>query len=159
MEVFRILKERNIGDPCIIKPLNKRNKQMNTIKLKDMSIAEQKALVWASHIGTPMEYWNNTSEEWRESIFRNLSANVPYRITPEKPSINWEHVGDRWNFIARDLCGRLYLYTKRPFMIDGPFGYWEEEDTTAENYQSITEDTYASYESGDVDWKDSLIQR
>ena len=133
---------------------------MNPIKLKDLPIDEQKSLLWSHHKKIPMEYWNTGRETWVPPMLHSLSPNVAYRLSPKKPSINWSHVGDKWNYMARDSFGGVYLYINRPVFKTGTAGYWYNSDDDDDgNCLFVSPVTYASYESGVVDWKDSLIQR
>ena len=68
-----------------------------------------------------------------------------------KPSINWEHVRDDYKFLAQDANGNAWLYWEKPMLGDGCWITTRGECSEA--------DSYASYTSGAVDWKDSLIAR
>ena len=70
-----------------------------------------------------------------------------------KPSINWDHVHGKYNYLAADDMGNAWLYGKEP-TIDDDGGYWDVElDELA------LADTHASYIPGTCDWKDSLVER
>ena len=68
-----------------------------------------------------------------------------------KPSINWEHVQDKYKFLAQDANGNAWLYWEKPLMGDGRW--------LASRGDCSEADSYASYTPGIVDWKDSLIVR
>ena len=124
---------------------------MKPMKLKDMSIDEQKALVWSHHKGVSMEYWNSFRDAWLPSDCKRLYSSTPYRLSPSKPSINWDHVGGKWNYLAVD-DGYTFLYSNKP---EAGRESWCSEG----NCYSISTGIYASYNSGDCSWEDSLIQR
>ena len=68
-----------------------------------------------------------------------------------KPSINWEHVRDKYKFLAQDANGNAWLYWEKPLMGDGRW--------LASRGDCSEADSYASYTPGIVDWKHSLIVR
>jgi hypothetical protein len=69
----------------------------------------------------------------------------------EKPSINWEHVSNEFNYLAEDSEGGVFLFEKEPFVAGNMWGAYEGEVAEAS--------MFASYVKGTCDWKDSLIQR
>ena len=68
-----------------------------------------------------------------------------------KPSINWEHVRDKYKFLAQDANGNAWLYWEKPLMGDGRW--------LASRGDCSEADSYASYTPGSIDWKHSLIVR
>ena len=68
-----------------------------------------------------------------------------------KPSINWEHVRDKYKFLAQDANGNAWLYWEKPLMGDGRW--------LASRGDCSEADSYASYTPGIVDWKHSLVVR
>jgi hypothetical protein len=68
-----------------------------------------------------------------------------------KPSINWEHVGSKFNYLAEDANGDAFLYEKEPFITMTAFGSRGGE--IAEVHM------FASYVKGICDWKESLVKR
>ena len=70
-----------------------------------------------------------------------------------KPSINWDHVHGKYNYLAADDMGNAWLYGKEP-TIDDDGGYWD-----VELGELALADTHASYIPGTCDWKDSLVER
>ena len=67
-----------------------------------------------------------------------------------KPSINWEHVGEYFRYLAMDSGGNGYLCGKKPhydntiWLMEAPY---------------ITATAFTSYVPGTCDWKDSLVER
>jgi hypothetical protein len=68
-----------------------------------------------------------------------------------KPSINWEHVDSKFNYLAEDANGDAFLYEKEPFITMTAFGSRGGE--IAEVHM------FASYVKGTCDWKESLVKR
>ena len=74
-------------------------------------------------------------------------------IIPEpkaKPSIDWSHVAPQFRYLARDNGGAVYVYVNRP---EQKCDYWAAQADMADAYG------FASYQPGDCDWDDSLIDR
>ena len=78
-----------------------------------------------------------------------------YRVKPEKPSINWEHVHDKYNYLSVDKTGDTYLYEKCPVLEDSNSGEWlatSGEVSTAMAHKSLV------LPEG-LDWESSLVER
>lgn len=71
-----------------------------------------------------------------------------------KPSINWEHVSSKFNYLSEDDGGAAFLYEEKPFTAD---------ETWVASSRSIGEiveaHMFSSYTPGTCDWKDSLVTR
>ena len=70
-----------------------------------------------------------------------------------KPSINWDHVHGKYNYLATDDMGNAWLYGKEP-TIDDDNGCWD-----VELGEFALADTHVSYATGTCDWKESLVKR
>ena len=70
-----------------------------------------------------------------------------------KPSINWDHVHGKYNYLAADDMGNAWLYGKEP-TIDDDNGCWD-----VELGEFALADTHVSYAPGTCDWKESLVKR
>ena len=70
-----------------------------------------------------------------------------------KPSINWDHVHGKYNYLAADDMGNAWLYGKEP-TIDDDNGCWD-----VELGEFALADTHVSYAPGTCDWTDSLVKR
>lgn len=82
-------------------------------------------------------------------------GSMDYRISSKqstKPYINWEHVSDEYNWLARDLNGNAYLYSTKPQQRHNK-GWYPDDGYTA------NADFFSSYVAGDCDWKYSLVER
>ena len=69
-----------------------------------------------------------------------------------KPSINWEHVDSKFEYLAEDSNGGAFLYGKEPFAT-------ADYDWCAKSDETVEAIVFASYTPGTCDWKDSLIKR
>lgn len=94
--------------------------------------------------------------DWRKCISPNFNWEVfNYRVKPEvieKPSINWDHVSDKFNYLALDKKGDVesaWFYVHKPFWEYG----WNSTpgDTVAEAT------FFKSLNPGNCEPQDSLI--
>ncbi len=76
-----------------------------------------------------------------------------YRVKPRKPSINWDHVGPKFNWLAINDEGDGVLFDKEPCRTH--IGWGLDEGF----YHSVIGCTFASFDPGNCDWKDSLVER
>ena len=67
-----------------------------------------------------------------------------------KPSIDWSHVSENFQYLAMDECGIHHLFVEKPERISA-------EWITHSLY--IYADHFASFTPGTCDWKDSLVKR
>ena len=88
-----------------------------------------------------------------KSLEKPSLYSYPVQVYKEatKPSINWEHVRDKYKFLAQDANGNAWLYGEKPLMGDGRW--------LASRGDCSEADSYASYTPGIVDWKHSLVVR
>lgn len=68
-----------------------------------------------------------------------------------KPTINWEHVHNKFKWVAQDNGGGCWLYEERPDKIDGEWNCSSGDCAPAEGFVSLVH--------GTCDWKDSLVER
>ena len=68
-----------------------------------------------------------------------------------KPFINWEHVHNKFKWLAQDSEGGYWLYEEEPIEIDGEWICSSGDCTSAEGFISLI--------PGTCDWKDSLVAR
>ena len=72
------------------------------------------------------------------------------KATSVKPSIDWGHVGEYFQYLAMDSGGNGYLCGKKPhydntiWLMEAPY---------------IPATAFTSYVPGTCDWKDSLVER
>ena len=76
----------------------------------------------------------------------------PIEITKAtvKPSIDWNHVSEGFQYLAMDADGESYLYTDKPQQ--GERQWMSSLRLAAANH-------FASFTSGTCDWRDSLVER
>lgn len=115
--------------------------------------------------GQEIEYqeFNNKEPIWKKAdtpVWDWFTKN--YRIKPKtKPSINWDHINEKWKYLARDENGLTYIFTDEPVQTKSRgVGIWTvnqdlNPNTTYANICNI----FASYSPGDCNWKESLIIR
>jgi hypothetical protein len=80
-----------------------------------------------------------------------------YRVKPrKKPSINWDHVNDKLNWLVIQKNGDARIYETRPQLDTDGFGNfmgWHSDNG------SFSANSHASFDPGNCDWKDSLVER
>ena len=76
----------------------------------------------------------------------------PIEITKAitKPSIDWDHVSEEFQYLAMDENGRHHLFAEKPTLSSA---WW----TTYALY--IYAEHFASFTPGTCDWRDSLVKR
>ena len=75
-----------------------------------------------------------------------------HRIKPTKPSIDWSHVSDEFNYLARDKEGLVYLYGNKPKITE--YDWWFVDDV-----EFVSASAFKSVEIGNCDWTESLVER
>ena len=75
-------------------------------------------------------------------------VNITKAIT--KPSIDWSHVSENFQYLAMDECGLHHLFAEKPELT-------MSEWATSTIY--IYAGHFASFIPGTCDWKDSLVKR
>ncbi len=79
-----------------------------------------------------------------------------YRVKPRKPSIDWDHVTPVFKWIAVDRIGAALIFISKPELTTDGFGNYM--DWFSEN-GSFSAKAFASFDPGNCDWKDSLVER
>ena len=67
-----------------------------------------------------------------------------------KPSIDWSHVSENFQYLAMDADGEFYLYPDKPQQ--GELQWLSRQRLAAATH-------FASFVPGTCDWKDSLVKR
>lgn len=119
-----------------------------------MTTTEEKITIMQAFVdGKQIEIFSLSLKIWVASSNPAWDwLNTQYRIKVTKPSIDWSHVADRFNYLSRDKIGGYILSTMKPTgrHIDGHFmGRGECLDASV----------FSSLDPGTCDWKDSLICR
>jgi len=100
---------------------------------------------WELYAGRP---------DWAHVMGPQWDNSNTYRARPApvltKPSIDWSHVADGWNWLAVDGDGGVWLYDGRP---DFAFGKWLASGAI------VSAEAFAYCRPGTCDWRDSLICR
>jgi len=97
-----------------------------------------------ANINATGEYKDDLGWDWCEFV---------YEVVEVKPSINWNHVDKKYNWLAVDADGRAYLYTRKPRILEGEYVWGSAgEAVSAKGFASLAVPK-------DVQWDDSLIGR
>ena len=67
-----------------------------------------------------------------------------------KPSIDWSHVSEDFQYLAMDEDGEFYLYSGKPSL-----GEWQWRSIL----RLAVADHFSSFTPGTCDWRDSLVKR
>lgn len=107
--------------------------------------------------GAKIEYNNNNGRGWFEIRNPLWSVNSVYRVKEKepltKPTIPWSSVKDNWNYAARDLSGKLFLYEDEPSI------YSNNTDWDGNIGSMCDVEALEGVDTGTCDWKDSLVRR
>ena len=68
-----------------------------------------------------------------------------------KPSVNWDHVNSRYNYLAQDEGGTCWVYEHAPILIEDEWVSSRGDCTPANCLQSLV--------PGTCSWEDSLVER
>ena len=68
-----------------------------------------------------------------------------------KPTVNWDHVNSRYNYLAQDESGTCWVYEHVPILIEDEWASSRGDCTPADCLQSLV--------PGTCDWEDSLVER
>lgn len=86
---------------------------------------------------------------WASQILFPYPVEIVKKVA--KPSINWEHVDSKFNYLAEDANGDAFLYEKEPFSTMTAF------DSRGGEIAEVH--MFASYVKGICDWEESLVKR
>jgi hypothetical protein len=96
-------------------------------------------------------------DDWCDVPEANFDwENMAYRVKPRKPSINWDHVGENLNWLVIQRDGGAQIFETKPGIAEDVHRKprcWLSEDG------SFSAKAFASFDPGDCDWKDSLVER
>lgn len=108
-------------------------------------------LAWAE--GAEIECLIKGTETWEKVKNPSFSPDITYRIALIPDTINWDHVNEKYNYLARDRDGECFLFENKPTIA---------YNSNVWNYQEggcIQANLFTSLSVGTVDWKDSLQVR
>ena len=83
---------------------------------------------------------------------RNLDREIEmnkYRIKITYPSIDWSQVSEKYQCLARDEDGKVYLYENKP----------ELKDSVWFSFTAYSASAFKSLEVGNCHWTESLVER
>lgn len=122
------------------------------MKFKDMSKEEKLALCEAVIDGKRVQTYSHLSKYWLDKEIDDLDFyyDGEYRIAPEKPSINWDHVAPEFKYLVLNGSGNHTICTDKPTYSDGE--WWG-----GGRYFGVT--MFASFKPGNCAPEDSLVER
>lgn len=119
-------------------------------------------LIQAQIDGLTVQYWDySEGGKWADyqttmqiplNSLYNVIDSKTFRIKPSKPSIDWSHVSDEFNYLARDKEGLVYLYGDKPKITE--YDWWFVDDV-----EFVSASAFKSIEIGNCDWTESLVER
>ena len=115
---------------------------------RDLSDAEQGALLLAKHRGQKIESWGRWI--WYELPEPRFHDGNAYRIAPTPDTIDWSHLAPEWRFVTRDKSEIAWAYKSRP---DLKNNHWCAR--CEYGARVIT----PSYRKNGMPWDQSLIER
>lgn len=101
--------------------------------------------------GGKIEFYSSMSGFWKPVRNPAWSFNIPYRVVLQKPSINWDHVDEKFNWLSTDNDGDTYLYTIKPERV---VNLWH-----GRGHKITKAGVFSSFKKGTCDWEDSLVGR
>ena len=126
-----------------------------TIKtLQEMTPEEAAPIMEAWRTGEPLEYYSLAGEAWFEKNKRVLIGDHAYRIPVTYPTVDWDRVPPRVNYIAANENGAVLAYDRKPTLYHRHFG-----GTLKTWYLNSIGRFAINYNRGTCDWQDSLIMR
>lgn len=84
-----------------------------------------------------------------------IPALYPYHVEitkkVTKPTVNWDHVNSRYNYLAQDKEGTCWVYEHVPILLEDQWASSRGYFTLADCLQSLV--------PGTCSWDDSLVER
>ena len=125
----------------------------NTTPLGLMSEEDRNELRELHKKGVKLEYW--VADNWLPVTRSNLwSSSYAYRTVPQpktKPSIDWSHVHEDYNWMATDEGGTTYLFESKPLL--------EETIWSDPIAEAIAAEVFKTFTKGTCDFRYSLVKR
>ena len=119
-----------------------------------LDIETKLALHRANYEGEVIECMHGSHGKWAATMAPAWFSTCTYRVRLEPLrdiSLPWAALGDRWQHGARDMDGRVWVYSKRPDLAQR---VWTTDGPCTE----IT-DLFANFYPGNKPWNESLIRR
>ena len=119
-----------------------------------LDIETKLALHRAHYEGKVIECSSTSKDKWRVTPTPAWFSDCTYRLQL-KPlrdiSLPWAALDDRWQWAARDMDGRVWVYTEHPNL---GASIWKSEHSCLE----IT-GLFSDFDPGNKPWIESLIRR
>lgn len=120
-----------------------------TMNFGEMKREDKLALLTAWVDGEEIEFHSSHDDKWRYIKSPLWDKNTPYRVKLSSDSINWDHVPERYKFMARCDDGRVFLFESYPHkMCDG----W----VSTGDFAKVA---HSSYKQGNAHWTNSVVCR
>lgn len=125
-----------------------------------MTNEEMIEVIKAASEGESIQAMYHGSSEWFDIdpiINRFNFVALDYRVKSKAPipdTMDWSNVHPDFRFVARDENGSVYLYETKPEIWG--VSMWATEEA---NYERIGDAWFTGHTVGNVDWKESLIER
>ena len=91
------------------------------------------------------------TEQWLENPYPSWVNDLAYRLRPNKPSVNWDHVHPQFEYMATDENGDTFLYMGEP--ADGDSN-WFDNGT-----KYVHASSHVSFIPGNCLWRESKTRR
>lgn len=124
----------------------------NLTPFGQLPIDARVAMFRAYQEGKDIQFFCDTDKQWLKGECLTWLPHIAYRIAPEPPSINWDHVAPKYVALAMDDDGECYLCTEIP----GRKGrFWDAHDSADWGNPA----PFASFKPGNCHWAESLVLR
>lgn len=121
----------------------------------ELPLEERVAMFRAHQEGKKIQILN-TPDGWDPCPLPQWVSTAKYRIAPEPPSINWDHVAPEWVAMATDGSGKTYLCNVADLFPAPTRDRWTSD---AVGYLYCNAQIFASFKPGTCDWRESLVLR
>lgn len=126
----------------------------NTKPFGELSKEEKMKLIEAWVDGKEIEFYCAYYEKptWKNISYPNWYHANHYRVKCTQDFIDWDHVDEEYNYMARDKDGRAWLYVNEPH-ISYSQKYWVIDGSFAKA------SAFTSYKQNDAPWQESVVKR
>lgn len=119
----------------------------------EMPKDEKKDIVYSFYMEKENLQFSWHGRDWKNTLSPSWSHVLFYRTAPKKPEINWDHVSDKYNYLAMDRNKDAFLYDSMP-VIETPNPNWRHHGSSFVGVKVLK-----SYIPGTCDWKESIVTR
>lgn len=107
----------------------------------------------AFYDGEDVEFRKSENLSWNKVDSSYLNICFFYRVKPVKPSIDWSHIGEQFNFMTMTHKSTLLIHINEPLLVEND--HWYCVDSEELEDPSV----FASFKKGSCHWIDSLVRR